>query len=757
MNNNETTPYMSGVNAMFGGSNYLDVQLNAQNNPNTQINANYSTEKQWETSGTFVQNWANSDVHSAAGYNTPDTQNSNQNWNNQNINTGTTWVQNKVIDTTTQDNATKVLTAMINGEDVAYTDDKWVAIDMAKKRYNSLQWLIWMTDDALATYLDTADITLAHDLQKYYPERYASVMNNITKWKQLDSINQLASSLYNAYWWDSGRSWYWYTESKLDNWMTLVQTAFWDYLFNSWNDDKLQQIMDKYANYWQYAVDTYKTLMNTPEIRWYKNSIAKLSEQVNSLQEDINNIWDDVRERLWSSAPESLVSAYISQETKKLQKQLNSANIALSTAQTSYKMAAGEAEQLMDYYMKWYEYEMAAAEMWLKYSWASLVWNNWWGWWLTSSQIQKMIEEAQWNQPNYDLIAQDIIEWRFAWSTSADAMSRYWFISAVDDDELAAQVARALQYKWIDFNSISNFVTEEQLWKVQKAYRWLVKTNITNAISELYKKEWEWNYDSIADLLKELWADEEYTKDVISGAWLDSASGNSILANMWFDKVSLDRWRNLSTNLKNSETLNELVNNDWSVYYKLSDNAGDMTKDIVSASEWAANWEELDALLARIQWFDYWWYEEIVNRMRAEIDSNEAYRKKYKTEDWEYLIQKFSKDITKFPNKALGKEMAGDFTGDWKVTWKDRRYWIKNWLLSFLEKQWAKDLPDVTSWLVVTALNAYVDWHLEEIKENMLKYQWDTKKLTEYLDYIWLLNKLSVNALNEIAWTKIFK
>lgn len=253
---------------------------------------------------------------------------------------------------------------------------EWAAITAAQNRYNNLKYLSSMTPDQLSSAIASWNLNPVwqdmQDLKNYSPALYAQVQAQIQKNTQLDDINTLWNWIYN-----------WLTKTET-NWnYTNYDMSPTEYTKNA---SIIKQYNESLYNkiawlWWDTAayVAIVASMLQNPMIQSSKNEVEELEWEIRKIQENIYTIWDTSRSVLWSEAPEDLVSAYISHQTKQLQNQLRTTQNSLLVAQWKLNNQLTEVETMIDAIDNWIKLQQYNDKM-------AMDWLNTWTWWGSSSR-----------------------------------------------------------------------------------------------------------------------------------------------------------------------------------------------------------------------------------------------------------------------------------------------------------------------------------------------------------------------------------
>lgn len=241
---------------------------------------------------------------------------------------------------------------------------QWAAATAAYNRYKDYQSLSWMTPEQIASAVSSNSINPVGqsmvDLKNYSPALYAQVQWILQNQTDVDDINSVGTWIYD---WltktetNSNYTKYNFTDEYKKNASVIKQ-------YNESLYKKIEWLGGDTAAY----VSIVASMLQNPLIQANKDEIENIEWEINKIQNNIWTIWDTARERLWSEAPEDLVSAYISQQTKELQNQLRTLNNSKLVAQWKLDNQLTEVDTLID-----------AINQWLKTywtEWTGTSWNN---------------------------------------------------------------------------------------------------------------------------------------------------------------------------------------------------------------------------------------------------------------------------------------------------------------------------------------------------------------------------------------------
>lgn len=268
-------------------------------------------------------------------------------------------VQQWWMDYNNSNNTDYFLWQLINWETLGW---QWTATAAAYNRYKDYQSLSWMTPEQIASAVSNNSINPVGqsmiDLKNYSPALYAQVQADLQNQTQIEDINSVWTWIYD--------------------WLTKTETNG-NYTKYNFTDEyaKNASVIKQYNEnlykkiewlWWDTAayVSIVASMLQNPLIQANKDEIENIEWEIKKIKENIWTIWDSARARLWSEAPEDLVSAYISQQTKELQNQLRTAQNSLLVAQWKLDNQLTEVDTLID-----------AINQWLKTYWEDSTWTSW--------------------------------------------------------------------------------------------------------------------------------------------------------------------------------------------------------------------------------------------------------------------------------------------------------------------------------------------------------------------------------------------
>lgn len=238
------------------------------------------------------------------------------------------------------------LSQLINGQTLGGT---WAAATAAYNRYKDYQSLSGMTPEQIASAISSNSINPVGqsmiDLKNYSPALYAQVQSILSNKTAVDDINSVWSSIYDGLTkteTNSNYTKYNFTDEYAKNASVIKQ-------YNESLYKKIEWLWWDTAAY----VSIVASMLQNPLIQANKDEIENIEWEINKIQDNIWTIADTARERLWSEAPEDLVSAYISQQTKELQTQLRTLNNSLLVAQGKLDNQLSEVDTLIDAINQW--------------------------------------------------------------------------------------------------------------------------------------------------------------------------------------------------------------------------------------------------------------------------------------------------------------------------------------------------------------------------------------------------------------------
>lgn len=370
------TTYNQGNN--LGNRNYWDTSADRQDEIVSNLNQAYAQNpNQFSDWATFAQNF-NYDY----SWRSDKERETMRNWYQQNV-----WNQ---MDYNNANNTDYFLWQLMSWQALQGT---WAAATAAMNRYRNLQSLSAMTPDQIVSAIQSWALNWVwqemQDLKNYSPALYAQVQTAMQNQTAVGDINSMWMWIYD---WltkttsNSNYTKYNFTDEYKKNASVIKQ-------YNESLYKKIEWLGWDTAAY----VAIVASMLQNPLIQANKDEIENIEWEIRKIQENIYTVWDTARERLWSEAPEDLVSAYISQQTKNLQNQLRTAQNSLLVAQWKLDNQLSDVETLIDAINNWIElqqYNDKMAGVWTptsttttttSYSWWR--WDAWW-WYTQPTQAQ---------------------------------------------------------------------------------------------------------------------------------------------------------------------------------------------------------------------------------------------------------------------------------------------------------------------------------------------------------------------------------
>lgn len=257
-----------------------------------------------------------------------------------------TQVWDKWMDYNNVNNTDYFLSQLINGQTLGWT---WAAATAATNRYKDYQSLSGMTPEQIASAVSSNSINPVGqsmiDLKNYSPALYAQTQAILQNQTQVDDINSVWSSIYD-----------WLTKTETNS--NYTKYNFTDEykksasVIKQYNESLYKKIESLGGDTAAY-VDIVASMLQNPLIQANKDEIENIEWEINKIQDNIWTISDTARQVLGSEAPEDLVSAYISQQTKALQTQLRTLNNSLLVAQWKLDNQLSEVDTLLDAINQW--------------------------------------------------------------------------------------------------------------------------------------------------------------------------------------------------------------------------------------------------------------------------------------------------------------------------------------------------------------------------------------------------------------------
>lgn len=412
--------------------------------------------------------------------------------------------------------ATQWLNAMMDLNDLKNTDTllnelmqwypiygNWMAVDSARERYNNYKALSGMSYreiwDTILSGEMAKNWTAMSDLYKYNPQLFQQVRMYVNIQEDVNNLNKLWENLYNNY------------NNVETNSNYLKQTIQQEdentkSIITTYSDDIIDFIKSYSTNATE-LMSLASSMLNNPTIQQYKNNILELEGQIANINTDIAYVWDEARNMLGSSAPESLVSAYISQQTKHLQRQLMTYQNSLLVEQGKLDNAVDDVKTQLDYYAK-------GMDMWID-ALKALMWGSTWSSSSKkSSTADTTTEELVWwlSQEAVKSLRDALVNWELAdFELSATTLKKYWL------DKTSA---------WTLWKYLAQWLWTDDLLAIKKAY----------GTAEYQKVLWYWIEEREADLVNLLkWIEDlEDMATWLNKFGISEKQGKSLMEKAWF-------------------------------------------------------------------------------------------------------------------------------------------------------------------------------------------------------------------------------
>lgn len=599
------------------------------------------------------------------------------------------------IDYSNIKNSDAVLSQLVQWQPVDWIG---IAVDNARERYNDYKSLSWMSYKEIWDTILSGDMaknwTSMSDLRTYNPQLWETVRLYVTQQEELNNLNKLWNSLYQNY------------TNVEDNKNYLKQTIQQEdentkSIITTYSDDIIDFIKSYQTNATQ-LMNLASSMLNNPTIQQYKNNILALEWKIAQIQTDIEYVWDEARQMLWSSAPESLVSAYISQQTKALQRQLMTYNNSLLVEQGKLDSAVDDVKTKLDYYMKWMDLWTDALK--------ALMWGS-----TGSSSSSK---STSWNTSTEDLtkwtttenvskIKDAIVDWSFWWKFTVDALKEYW-LKNTDETTILKNVAKTLTQDDLDkilANSSKSNFKKIMKYFVEEQEAWIVE--MLKGISNMEDASRWFNAYLIA---------ESVWKDLMNKAWYTTKQINEVAANLWWKELEWEKATDMKQSEVKTQEAQDIINKltiwkkDWIIpsnYAEQINKATGAKKKVTSKWEeaynalmnWTFNKDKTTYWFAKNDWRNYvgsqiWGncssvndYISVINKLNSEFDWEEQALKNisewvrdwYKSQNWNIWV----KAVQSIDSKSKSS------TEVWNL--KMYLQWILWWESETLKKQLLKE------------------------------------------------------------------
>ena len=592
-------------------------------------------------------------------------------------------------------NSDAVLSQLIQWQPVDWTG---IAVDNARDRYNNYKSLSWMSYkeiwDTILSWDMAKNWTSMSDLRTYNPQLWQQVRIYVNQQDELNNLNKLWTSLYQNY-----------TDVE-DNKNYLKQTIQQEddttkSIITTYSDDIIDFIKSYQTNATQ-LMNLASSMLSNPTIQQYKNNILELEWKIAQIQTDIEYVWDEARQMLGSSAPESLVSAYISQQTKHLQRQLMTYNNSLLVEQGKLDSAVDDVKTKLDYYMKWMDLWTDALK--------ALMWGATGS---SSSSKSKTTEDlTKWTTTeNVSKIKDAIIDWSFWWKFTVDALKEYW-LKNTDETTILKNVAKTLTQDDLDkilANSSKSNFKKIMKYFVEEQEAWVVE--MLKGISNMEDAARWFNAYLIA---------ESVWKDLMSKAWYTTKQINEVAANLWWKELEWEKATDMKQSEVKTQEAQDIINKltIWKKDWIIPSNYAEQINKVTGAKKKVTSkWEE--AYNALMNWTfnkdvtTYWFAK---NEKRSYVGS-QIWANCSSINDYFSVINKLNSKFDWDEDEQALKNIT-----TWVASW----YKSQNWNI------WVKAVQSIDSksksstevWNLKMYLQWILWWENEPLKKQLLKEAW---------------------------------
>ena len=396
------------------------------------------------------------------------------------------------IDHTNPTNEDALFRSMIAGNPI---NVKWPVVDQAKARYQTYQTTAGLTPaqlgDTILSWKIQPGSTTYNDVRNTNPELYAKTLEYVQWKKDMNQINALGMGIYNAVMKGTPLG----SKIKYD---VSDKTPPVSNVMDSYNTEIKNTLASKFWPEANKRYDITQQMLNTPQIQQQKQIVTDLEAQKNKLNEDIFKLDSDVRKQLWGEAPESLISAYISEKTKAIDWKLRTVDNQLTSEQATLKNHIDEVTSTLDYMKTGYAVDESNKKKtwsWVASvgNWAQALYDAWTNWTVADGELFNA-----WTLTKYWL--KGASRWQvmkllaqMAWSWNIDAM-----MAKVD---------------WMSGDYWKDFATE-----IKKS----LLVNQGKDYTKYLQQNYNWWESDVASTLKGL--DKATATQVLDNAWVKSAS-----------------------------------------------------------------------------------------------------------------------------------------------------------------------------------------------------------------------------------------
>lgn len=421
------------------------------------------------------------------------------------------WVEQGQIDYYNPQNEDAILKGIFAGTPLSV---KSPVIDKARERYAKYNVLSSLTPDQLWDNILSWKISIwsneINDMKTFNPDLFLKTQEYVQNKKNLWQINDMWMWIYNAMM--KGTN----TSNKVKYDVSDSTAPVSDLMV--WYNQKIQDMVD--SQFWPNAQKRYwltQELLNNPQIQAQKNTITTLEWQKNKLNEAIFNLDSEVRKVLWSEAPESLVSAYIGEQTKAITKSLRTVDNNLTVEQANLDNYLNEVNTTLGYLKTWWDQDIkkktgwsGTAQLW---SWIESLYNDWKSWAILDKEITN---QTIWNK------------YWLKWMTRQEVLSALSDLMSSEEDLWVT--SDLLQRAWWDYATVLGEFTYDKLAsnRAQDAINYVKSTkNSTTdrakSFSKIFKNTDIWTVEAE---LKKAWISWLFSwkrriiKEVKKAQWL---------------------------------------------------------------------------------------------------------------------------------------------------------------------------------------------------------------------------------------------
>ncbi len=193
-----------------------------------------------------------------------------------------------------------------------------------------------------------------NDLSKINPDLVIEAQKRVQEKNNLDTINTNTSWLFKSL-----NNWNKFSLAKNNNKEEPKKEDLYKKTTQPVNNYVAKELESRYWSYADKYEDTAKELLSAPNVQRRKNDVYKYSDEINKIDQQIENLYEEAWRELWDEAPQYLRSAYISEKSKKLLRLKNPLVKQLNLAQNMLQTETKEQLKKLDMITKWIQTDLS--------------------------------------------------------------------------------------------------------------------------------------------------------------------------------------------------------------------------------------------------------------------------------------------------------------------------------------------------------------------------------------------------------------